>query len=157
MRLTSGYVSSSNKTNSTEEKKRVARVSELSATISLIAMTFQLNMQWSETNSVPHRLQILTGRVSTTEEEVRRVLQNISPSKAAGPDRVSPRLLTLCAEQLPYNCLLFLICVFVLTQSLRVGNLHCPGAEESLPSTPWTTFVQSRWRQQLWKCARQWF
>lgn len=82
--------------------------------------------------SVSPRLQNLTGRVSATEEEERRPLQNNNPSKAAGPDRVSPRLLTLCVEQLAHimsfsflDFFLVWTCFLVLTQSLHVGKLHC--------------------------------
>ena len=32
----------------------------------------------------------------TTEEEVRRIFASQNPSKAAGPDNVSPRVLKLC-------------------------------------------------------------
>ena len=38
----------------------------------------------------------------TTEEEVRRIFASQNPSKAAGPDKVSPRVLKLCSNQLAY-------------------------------------------------------
>ena len=38
----------------------------------------------------------------TTEEEVRRIFASQNPSKAAGPDNVSPRVLKLCSNQLAY-------------------------------------------------------
>ena len=38
----------------------------------------------------------------TTEEEVRRIFASQNPSKAAGPDKLSPRVLKLCSNQLAY-------------------------------------------------------
>ena len=38
----------------------------------------------------------------TTEEEVRRIFASQNPSKAAGPDTRSPRVLKLCSTQLAY-------------------------------------------------------
>nr|KAG5687723.1 hypothetical protein BaRGS_030303 [Batillaria attramentaria] len=34
------------------------------------------------------------------EEDIRRVLQHTNPHKAAGPDRVKPKVLKICADQL---------------------------------------------------------
>ena len=38
----------------------------------------------------------------TTQEEVRRIFASQNPSKAAGPDKLSPRVLKLCSNQLAY-------------------------------------------------------
>ena len=38
----------------------------------------------------------------TTEEEVRRIFASQNPPKAAGPDKLSPRVLKLCSNQLAY-------------------------------------------------------
>ena len=49
-------------------------------------------------------------------------------------------------------------CVLVLMHSHYVGKLPALSRfRRKLQSPTWTTFVQSRWRQQLWICAREWF
>ena len=73
------------------------------STVGLIATTFRLDTGWSETNSVLPPLKRPTGKGFQQQEEVRHELHNLNPSKAAGPDMVSPHALKTCAEQLAYS------------------------------------------------------
>ena len=56
------------------------------------------------------------GDISITEDGVRKLLLNLNPNKACGPDGISPRLLKMVAEELtPALTLLYRISYFSST------------------------------------------
>ncbi|KAK0146400.1 putative RNA-directed DNA polymerase from transposon BS [Merluccius polli] len=56
------------------------------------------NTQAAETHHIPSTSEEVTFQV--TEHEVRRVLKQVNPRKAAGPDGITGRVLRTCADQL---------------------------------------------------------
>ena len=101
MKLMNGYVNGSKKTNNVEARNTEDRANELNAFYN----RFDCHDFSAEHLKVKDKLAAASSReavglrLSTPEEEVRRVLHNANPSKDAGPDRVSSRVLKSCSDQ----------------------------------------------------------
>uniref|UniRef100_A0AAQ6IRP3 Reverse transcriptase domain-containing protein n=1 Tax=Anabas testudineus TaxID=64144 RepID=A0AAQ6IRP3_ANATE len=94
MRTITGYKSSSQETGGT-----VDRANELNHFFNRFQAESQIPLQFTNCSSVPPPHDSAT-TLTISAEQVRRELNSLPPTKAAGPDGVSPRVLKACAPQL---------------------------------------------------------